>query len=131
MVVIHKQATDLRGVIDRTGDLPIEDRISDLLQCEFFIGLGSGMSWLSWSLEVPTVMISGFSLPSMEFLDKTLRIINKNVCHGCFSNTEHKFDRGDWWWCPVHKGTDRYFECTRTIKPEDVFIKILDWLPTV
>lgn len=131
VVVIHKQATDLKGVIDRTGDLPIEDRISDLLQCEFFIGLGSGMSWLSWSLEVPTVMISGFSLPSMEFLDKTLRIINKDVCHGCFSNPEHKFDRGDWWWCPVHKGTDRYFECTRTIKPEDVFIKILDWLPTV
>jgi len=131
VVVIHKQPTDLKGVIDRTGDLPMEDRISDLLQCEFFIGLGSGMSWLSWALEVPTVMISGFSLPTMEFLDKTLRIINKDVCHGCFSNASYKFDKGDWWWCPVHKGTDRYFECTRTIKPEDVFIKILDWIPTL
>lgn len=131
VVVIQKEETQLQNIINKTGKLPIEERISDLLQCEFFIGLGSGLSWLSWALDKPTVMISGFSQPFCEFSDKTLRIINKDVCHGCFNDPAHKFDRGDWWWCPVHKGTDRYFECTRTIKPEDVFIQILDWLPSV
>lgn len=26
-----------------------------------------------------------------------------------------KFDHDDFMWCPRHKGTDRQFECTRTI----------------
>ena len=128
VVLIQKEPNSLSGVIDRSGDIPIENRVSDLLQCEFFIGLSSGLSWLSWALGVPTVVISGFTDPFLEFSDRCLRIINRDVCNGCFTKTEYKFDRGDWWWCPVHKGTDRYFECTRTIKPEDVFISILDWI---
>ena len=128
VVLIQKEPNSLSGVIDRSGDIPIENRVSDLLQCEFFIGLSSGLSWLSWALGVPTAVISGFTDPFLEFSDRCLRIINRDVCNGCFTKTEYKFDRGDWWWCPVHKGTDRYFECTRTIKPEDVFISILDWI---
>lgn len=127
VVIIQKEQNTLSGVIDKTGNYPLENRISDLSQCEFFVGLGSGLSWLSWSLDKPTVMISGFSDPFFEFSDKCLRIINKNVCHGCFTNPNYKFDRGDWWWCPVHKGTERAFECTKHIKPEDVLISILDW----
>jgi len=128
VVVIQKEKNTLSGVIDKSGDIPFSDRISDLLQCEFFIGLSSGLSWLSWGLGIPTVVISGFTEPYLEFSDKCLRIINRNVCHGCFTNPKNKFDRGDWWWCPEHKGTERSFECTRTIKPEDVFISILDWV---
>lgn len=130
VVLIHRQDNHFKNIIDRSGNLPIEERISDLLQCEFFIGLSSGLSWLSWALGVRTVLISGFTKPFLEFSHKTLRIINENVCNGCFNDPKYKFDRGDWWWCPAHKSTDRYFECTRTIKPEDVFIKILDWLPS-
>jgi autotransporter strand-loop-strand O-heptosyltransferase len=131
VIVIHKQNTRFENAINKVGDIDIADRISDLLQCEFFIGIGSGLSWLAWGLDVPVVMISGFSHKFCEFSDKTLRIINENVCHGCFNNTNHKFDKGNWWWCPEHEGTERHFECTKTITPIDVMSKILYWLPTL
>jgi autotransporter strand-loop-strand O-heptosyltransferase len=127
VVIIHKQENHFSNVIDKTGDRPIEDRISDILNCEFFVGVGSGLSWLSWGLDVPVVMISGFSQPFCEFTDKTLRIINTDVCHGCFNRVEHKFDKGDWWWCPEHKDTDRHFECTKSITPEHVFQSVIEW----
>jgi autotransporter strand-loop-strand O-heptosyltransferase len=128
VVVVHKQTNSFSNVIDRTGDKPIEDAISDILNCEFFVGVGSGLSWLSWGLDVPVVMISGFSQPFCEFSDKTLRIINTDVCHGCFNNVEHKFDKGDWMWCPEHKDTDRHFECTKSITPEHVFQSVIEWV---
>jgi len=126
VVVIQKQSTTLKNVIDRTGDLPLNERISDLLGCDFFIGIGSGLSWLAWGLDIPVVMISGFSQPFCEFSDKTLRIINTKVCHGCFNNPDHKFDKGDWWWCPEHKNTSRHFECTKSITPQEVLRQILN-----
>lgn len=127
IAIIHKQGNFLTNVIDKTGDLPIEDRISDLINCDFFIGISSGLSWLAWALDVPVVMISGFTHKFCEFSDKTLRIINEDKCHGCFNDTENKFDRGDWLWCPKHKGTDRQFECTTSISPEQVFESIKNW----
>ena len=127
VVVIHKQGNHFSNVIDRTGDRPIEDRISDILNCEFFVGVSSGLSWLAWGLDVPVVVISGFTQPFCEFSDKTLRIINTEVCHGCFNKVEHKFDKGDWWWCPEHKDTDRHFECTKSITPERVFQSVIEW----
>jgi hypothetical protein len=53
------------------------------------------------------------------------------MCHGCFHETEQfKFDASDWMWCPMHKGTERQFECTKTITPENVLDKIKEtgWL---
>ena len=35
------------GVIDKSGDLPLEDRIGDLKNAELFIGTSSGLSWLA------------------------------------------------------------------------------------
>lgn len=100
----------------------IERLIEDLLTCEFFVGLGSGLSWLAWSLDLPVVLISGFSEEYSETVSNTYRVINKNVCNGCFNN--HRLDSGDWNWCPVHKGTERQFECTKQISPEMVINKI-------
>lgn len=82
-----------------------------------FVGLGSGISWYSWALNVPTILISGFSEPYQE-MQSVYRIINQDVCHGCFAR--HFFDKGDWNWCPDHKGTERQFECTKSITFEDV-----------
>ena len=127
VVLIHRQGNNLRGVIDKSGEIEIEDRISDLLQCEFFIGVSSGLSWLAWALDVPTVVISGFTHKFCEFSGSSLRIINESVCHGCFNDPNHKFDRGDWWWCPRHKNTERHFECTKSIDPLSVFNSIMDW----
>jgi autotransporter strand-loop-strand O-heptosyltransferase len=86
---------------------------SILLGSKMFIGLGSGLTWYAWALNVPTVLISGFSEPHQEMKSDVVRIINTEVCHGCFA--KHLFDRGDWNWCPEHKGTERQFECTKSI----------------
>jgi autotransporter strand-loop-strand O-heptosyltransferase len=85
-----------------------------MLSCEFFIGVGSGLSWVAWTIGVPTVLISGFSKPISEFEgDDVIRIFNNNVCNGCYNR--FRLDAGDWNWCPDHKDTERQFECTKTI----------------
>ena len=105
----------LTGVIDKTGDLSIQDRFTDILNADLFIGVGSGLSWLSWALGTKTILISGFSYPYTEFED-CIRVYNRkpNVCGGCFNRTW--LDAGDWDWCPDHKNTERMFECTKTIE---------------
>ena len=88
----------------------------------FFIGLSSGLSWLAWALETPVIMISNFTEANHEF--SCHRVTNTNVCHGCWNDPQYKFDKGDWDWCPVHKGTDRQFECHTQITPEMVIAEI-------
>lgn len=124
VVVIQKQGTSLENIIDKTGDHNIITRAIDIYHADFLIGIGSGLSWLSWALHKPTIMISGFSKPECEFSTKNYRIINTNVCNGCFNDTEHLFDRGDWDWCPRLKDTPRRFECSKSITPDMVFTKI-------
>jgi autotransporter strand-loop-strand O-heptosyltransferase len=114
----------LRDVIDKSGDLPLEDRMADLYYADYFIGVGSGLSWLAWGMGTQTVMISGFSEPWTEFETNCVRFFNDDpkVCTGCFNT--HKLDPGDWRWCPVNKGTPREFECTKTIYPK----QIINWM---
>lgn len=107
--------------INRTGK-PIEDTINTIYHAEFFIGLSSGLSWISWALNKPTVMISGFTKEFNEF-STPYRVINKNVCHGCW-NDDNIFDRGDWFWCPKHKNTPRMFECSSEITSDMVIEQI-------
>jgi autotransporter strand-loop-strand O-heptosyltransferase len=113
----------LKGVINKTGNYPIEDRMIDMKYADAFIGVGSGLSWLAWSIGTPVVMISGFSEPYTEFLECE-RVFNydTNVCTGCFN--KHWLNPGDWEWCPEHQNTPRHFECTKTIKPEQVIVSI-------
>ena len=101
--------------IDKTGDISLFERINDLYFCEFFIGLGSGLSWLAWALNKPVIMISGFSDPKSEFYTP-YRIHNKNVCNSCWNDPNTEFDRSNWMWCPRNKN----FECTKEIYFEDV-----------
>ena len=121
VVVIQKEPLDymdlegLDNVIFPESD-DIQDAVTWLYNCEFFIGLSSGVSWLAHSVGKEVVMISGFTEPFNEFSCR--RVINYNACHGCWHN--HKFDKGDWNWCPEHKGTDRHFECMKTIKLNDI-----------
>ncbi len=111
------------GVIYVDGEKTLDNAIRYIKNSDMFIGIGSGLSWLSWSLDVPTVLISGFSTPKTEFLGPDIiRIFNSKVCNGCFNR--ERLDAGDWNWCPDHKGTDRQFECTKTITSKDVIEKI-------
>jgi autotransporter strand-loop-strand O-heptosyltransferase len=100
----------------------LQEVIDDLVTCEFFIGLGSGLSWLAWACKLPLVLISGFSEKWAETTLDTYRVINESVCHGCFN--KEKFDAGDWNWCPLHKGTDRQFECSKQISSQMVINEI-------
>jgi autotransporter strand-loop-strand O-heptosyltransferase len=108
----------LRNVIDKSGDISLDDRMNDLKHAQAFIGVGSGLSWLAWTMNTPVVMISGFSDVWTEFESGCERIINTAVCNSCFNR--ERLDPGDWVWCPDHKGTDRHFECTKTIPTEVV-----------
>ena len=91
---------------------------------EFFIGLSSGLSWLTWGLGKHVVMISNFTEEDHEFVSNCTRITNTFVCHGCWNNPMFKFDKGDWNWCPEHKGTERHFECHKSITSQMVIEKI-------
>lgn len=103
-------------------DYDINTIMDYLRHSEFFIGVGSGLSWLSWALNVPTVLISGFSEPYTE-MQGAIRIdAPEGKCRGCFNR--YKLNPSDWNWCADHKDTDRMFECTKSITPASVIEQI-------
>ena len=89
---------------------------------DFFIGLGSGVSWLAWALGKEVIMINNFAEEDHEF--ECIRITNKNVCNGCWNNQNFKFDKS-WEFCPIYKNTPRQFECQRSITADDVINKLV------
>jgi autotransporter strand-loop-strand O-heptosyltransferase len=101
---------------NKTGNYDLDNRITDIYNCEFFIGLASGLSWLAWGLGKPVVMISGFSDPKSEFFTP-YRVINKDVCNSCWN--EFVFGQ-NWNWCPRNKN----FECSKSISFKIVKEKI-------
>ena len=107
------------GAEDQTGDRPLVERARWLKHADFFVGLSSGLSWLAWAMEVPVVMISGFTHPTNEF-HTPYRVINYHACNSCWNDPKHRFDHKDFMWCPRHKDTPRQFECTRLITAEQV-----------
>ena len=108
-----------REAEDFTGNKPLCSRAAMISNAEFFIGLGSGLSWLAWCTNTPVVLIGGFS-ESWEEFPTPYRVINRNVCHGCFNDVRHVFDHKDYMWCPKHKGTSRHWECSRGITAKSV-----------
>lgn len=116
--LLSKEENGYMGNTHPTGvvyakDSKIETTVEELQKSEFFIGIGSGLTWLSWALNVPTVLISGFSDPISE-MQECIRIsAPPRACSSCWNR--HTFDRGDWNWCPDLKGTQRQFECTKLI----------------
>jgi autotransporter strand-loop-strand O-heptosyltransferase len=111
------------NAINKTGDIDIQERITDLYNCEFFIGLGSGLSWLAWALNKKVIMISGFSDPISEFYTP-YRIINRNVCNSCWNDTDFRFPDNKFVWCPKNYDNNKIFECTKSITPEIVISNI-------
>ena len=103
-------------------DKSMYNTMNTIYYSDFFIGLSSGLSWLAWALKKDVIMISNFTEENHEF--KCIRVTNTNVCHGCWNNPNFKFDKGDWDWCPVHKNTERHYECHKSITPEMVINEI-------
>jgi len=128
VICIDQKATHGTGIVwnhiphgaeDRTGDVPLLERVLWLKHAKAFIGLSSGLSWLAWASGVPVVMISGFTHPTNEFFTP-FRVINYHTCNSCWNDVRHRFDHKDFLWCPRHANTARQFECTRLITTEQV-----------
>lgn len=124
VVVLQKEPLnymDLRGLnnVIHPETKNIQEALTWLYNCEFFVGLSSGVSWLAWCLKKPVLLISGFTKKFNEFYTP-YRVINENVCNGCWNDINNKFDGGDWNWCPKYKDTNRHFECSKQITFEMV-----------
>ena len=109
-----------------------DDVLNHIYHCEFFIGLSSGLTWVAYALDKKVSMIANFTEDWNEFElsdPNYKRITNKSVCNGCFNkfNTELDFT-GEWYDCPLHKNTEREFECHTSITPSMVFDEIKEWL---
>jgi len=113
------------GIIQHPNG-PIELVMDEMKKSKAFIGIGSGLSWLSWALDVPTVIISGFSYKWAEMQDCIRIGAPQGKCEGCFNRI--KLDAGDWNWCPDYKGTEKQFECTKTITSEMVIKELEKFL---
>jgi autotransporter strand-loop-strand O-heptosyltransferase len=108
--------------VTHMGNLDLIESMKIIKESQFFIGLSSGLSWLSWAVNTPTILISGFTNKSLEPQDNIYRVLNPNVCNSCLS--EFSFDAGDWNWCPRYKGTDKQFECSKQISSQMVIDEI-------
>lgn len=130
VVVIQKEALnymDLQGLknVIHPQTQSIHEAISWIYNCEFFVGLSSGNSWLAWALDKKVLLISGFTKSFNEFFTP-YRVINESVCNGCWNDVKYKFNAGDWNWCPKYKNTKKQFECTTEISFEMVKEKLIN-----
>jgi autotransporter strand-loop-strand O-heptosyltransferase len=108
--------------IEYLSSYDLENAIKSLHESELFIGISSGLSWLSWATNTPTLVISGFTEPYTEPESCYHIDAPQGKCRGCFNS--HQLNAGDWNWCPVHKGTGRQFECSKSITSEMVIEKL-------
>jgi autotransporter strand-loop-strand O-heptosyltransferase len=96
----------------------LNEVIKSIQESEFFIGIGSGLSWLAWATETPVILISGFSEAYTEPNVYARITAPENACSGCFN--KKRLDPSDWNWCPENKD----FECTKLISANEVFDSI-------
>ena len=113
------------GIIQHPSG-PLESVMDEMRKSKAFIGIGSGLSWLSWALGTKTVLISGFSYDWAEMSDCVRISPPTDKCGGCFNRL--RLDAGDWNWCPDHKGTNRQFECTKGISSQMVINELEKFL---
>jgi autotransporter strand-loop-strand O-heptosyltransferase len=123
VINVSKNGEEIDGV-KMLDDTSLENTINTIHHSEFFIGLSSGLSWLSWAIGKHVVMISNFSEDKHEFTTNCTRIVNKSVCNSCWNNPNFKFDKGDWYWCPINKGTENQFICQKSITSNMVINQI-------
>lgn len=102
----------------------LDEVMSVIKGAEFHVGIGSGLSWISWALDTPIVLISSFSKPFCEFQSKCIRIYNEGFNTGYFNT--HKLDPSDWNWYPFKeiKSMEDWYEI-EPITP-DLVIKGID-----
>ena len=132
VILVSKEESGYMGNFHPPGvqsvsDNSLENIIETLQSSKLFIGVSSGLSWLSWAVGTKTCIISGFTDPFVESTFNVVRVgATPEVCSGC--NTEYRLDASDWNWCPVHKGTERQFECSKSITADSVISLVTPYL---
>jgi autotransporter strand-loop-strand O-heptosyltransferase len=119
VVVLTQKPYNISGVRNISGR-SLDEVATYLHYANKFIGLGSGLSWINWSLGKYTYMINGFVQEGHEFTSNLTKITN-NLCIKCWNDPVLAFDSGDWDWCPVYKGTELQHICQKSITPLQVF----------
>lgn len=74
VVVISKEPTNLKNVIDRSGNYALKERMFDIYHGEFHLGVSSGLSWLAWAMGKHVVMISDVTPKWHEFENDVTRL---------------------------------------------------------
>jgi len=116
---VSKEKTELNNLTE-VLDKSLPSVMNYLHHAEFYIGLSSGISWLSFAMRKKVFMIANFSTKDHEFQTDCIRITDESVCHGCWNNPMFKFDKSSWGWCPNHEDTPQAFECHKSISAERV-----------
>ena len=115
--VSYEDRIKLDNVVDIHGFDDINVSLQHILDSRLFIGLSSGLAWLSWSYDVPVVMISGFTKKHNEF--DCYRVMSESGCNGCFNVFKNPSSN-----CPIFENTDRSNECSKLITIDMVINQI-------
>jgi len=129
VVDISYEDVDKKNIINKPK-LSWSNTYNYLYHADYYIGLGSGLSWFNWAMDKPTLMVNNFIPYGYEFTNKLTKVEDYSVCNNCWVNKNFQFDRGDWDWCPVNKDTPLHFTCHKSIKPQRVFnilLKLLEF----
>lgn len=79
VVVISKEPTKLKNIIDHTGDHGLKERVYEMYHSEFHLGVSSGLSWLAWAIGKHVVMISDVTPTWHEFKSDVTRICTNDL----------------------------------------------------
>lgn len=128
VIEISKEETNFKNLL-KIKEKSLLSVMNYIHHAEYFIGLSSGLSWLSWALKKPVVMIANFTNKEHEFSNKCIRVVNESVCNSCWNNPMFMFNKGDWNYCPEHEDTPMQFICHKSITAEMVINEIKAGLP--
>lgn len=107
--ILKKLVKQPKYIIKKTGLLHLKQLCNILEHCDFFIGLASGLAWLSHHLGKEVITVDGITQDFALFPHH--KVQNKNVCNGCWNDTTLVYDNKDVNYCPRNKD----FECTKQI----------------
>ena len=78
VVVVSKEYSYLKNVINYSGDLSIQLRAHQIKNASYHIGMSTGLSWLAYAMGTHVFLISDFTPPYHEFQNNCTRIYNMN-----------------------------------------------------
>ena len=123
MVSISYENTNLSNVIDFSGSgYSFTHSLSILKDCEFYIGMDSGISWMANLIDKHCCLIYGSSEEEFSFQDNVTQIglSSENYCRGCLEDTTILRN----WHNMANCFYKKDFECTRLLTTEMVINKI-------